>query len=106
MYNRLILNRTRSVIEFLLRTNQNGFRAKRTTVAEILTLRRIIDGVKECNINAVMAFIDFTKAFDSIHGGKMIRMLKAYGIPPKLEWKRCTQIQRPKLYHSMEKPKV
>ena len=29
-------------------------------------------------------FIDFKKAFDSIHRGKMIKILKAYGIPPRL----------------------
>ena len=28
--------------------------------------------------------IDFKKAFDSIHRGKMMRILKAYGIPPNL----------------------
>ena len=84
MYNRLILNRIRSVIDIRLRVNQNGFRPKRSTVAQILTLRRIIEGVKANNIEAVMTFIDFKKAFDSIHRGKMMRILKAYGIPPNL----------------------
>ena len=31
-----------------------------------------------------MIFIDFKTAFDSIHRGKMMRILKAYGIPPNL----------------------
>ena len=84
MYNRLILNRIRSVIDIRLRVNQNGFRPKRSTVAQILTLRRIIEGVKANNIEAVMTFIDFKKAFDSIDRGKMMRILKAYGIPPNL----------------------
>ena len=84
MYNRLILNRIRSVIDIRLRVNQNGFRPKRSTVAQILTLRRIIEGGKANNIEAVMTFIDFKKAFDSIHRGKMMRILKAYGIPPNL----------------------
>ena len=84
MYNRLILNRIRSVIDIRLRVNQNGFRPKRSTVAQKLTLRRIIEGVKANNIEAVMTFIDFKKAFDSIHRGKMMRILKAYGIPPNL----------------------
>lgn len=35
-------------------------------------------------IEAVMTFIDFKKALDSIHRGKMMRILKAYGIPPNL----------------------
>ena len=84
MYNRLILNRIRSVIDLRLRTNQNGFRPTRTTVAQILALRRIIEGVKSNNLKAILTFIDFKKAFDSIHRGKMIRILKAYGIPPNL----------------------
>ena len=84
MYNRLILNRIRSVIDPKLRYNQNGFRPKRTTVAQVLALRRIIEGVKANNLPAVMTFIDFSKAFDSIHRGKMIKILKAYGIPPTL----------------------
>ena len=84
IYNRLILNRIRSVIDVKLRINQNGFRSKRTTVAQILTLRRIIEGVKANNLPAVLTFIDFKKAFDSIHRGKMMQILRAYGIPPNL----------------------
>ena len=84
IYNRLILNRIRSVIDVRLRHNQNGFRPKRTTVAQILTLRRIIEGVKANNLSAIITFIDFRKAFDSIHRGKMMKILKAYGIPPNL----------------------
>ena len=66
IYNRLILNRIRSVIDVKLRINQNGFRSKRTTVAQILTLRRIIEGVKANNLPAILTFIDFKKAFDSV----------------------------------------
>ena len=84
LYNRLILNRIRSVIDPKLRYNQNGFRPKRTTVAQVLALRRIIEGVKAKHLPAVLTFIDFSKAFDSIHRGKMIKILKAYGIPPTL----------------------
>ena len=84
IYNRLILNRIRSVIDVKLRYNQNGFRPKRTTVAQILALRRIIEGVKANNLSAILTFIDFRKAFDSIHRGKMMKILRAYGIPPNL----------------------
>ena len=31
-----------------------------------------------------MTFIDFRKAFDSIHRGRMLDILRAYGIPEKL----------------------
>ena len=84
MYNRLILNRIRSVLDVKLRRNQNGFRPKRTTVAQILALRRVIEGVKANNLPAIITFIDFKKAFDFIHRSKMMKILQAYGIPPNL----------------------
>jgi len=84
LFNRMILNRIRSVIDPKLRVNQNGFRPKRTTVSQILALRRIIEEVKKNNLPAVLTFIDFKKAFDSIHRRKMMKILKAYGIPPNL----------------------
>ena len=33
---------------------------------------------------AILTFIDFKKAFDSIRRGKMMQILKAYGVPPRL----------------------
>ena len=53
-------------------------------VNEILTVRRIIDGIKEKNLVACIIFIDFSKAFDSIHRPKMAEILKSYGIPNKI----------------------
>ena len=81
VYNKMLLNRIRPEIEKILRKNQNGFRPKRGTEAQILTIRRIIEGVKSKNLSAVLLFIDFRKAFDSIHKGKMREILRAYGIP-------------------------
>ena len=51
------------------------------TMGQILTIRRILDGVRADNLPAVLLFIDFSKAFDSIHRGKMRDILIAYGIP-------------------------
>ncbi|XP_072022739.1 uncharacterized protein [Amphiura filiformis] len=80
-YNRMILNRIRPEIDKHLRTNQNGFRVGRTTVGHILELRRLIEEVKAHNLPAIITFIDFKKAFDTIHRGKMLKILHAYGIP-------------------------
>ena len=44
-----------------------------------MTIRRILEGVQAKNLPAT--FVDFTKAFDSIHKGKMEQILLAYGIP-------------------------
>ena len=46
-----------------------------------MTIRRILEGVQAKNIQATLLFVDFTKAFDSIHRGKMEQILLAYGLP-------------------------
>ena len=81
IYNKLILNRLLPKVEPLLRKNQNGFRAGRSTLSQILSLRRIIEEITNCNKEAVFIFVDFSKAFDSIDRAKMFQILALYGIP-------------------------
>ena len=82
--NKMILKRIQPEIDKRLRPNQNGFRPGRSTTAQILALRRIIEGVKNNNLKSIIVFVDFRKAFDSIHRGKMMQILKAYGVPETL----------------------
>lgn len=49
-----------------------------------MALRRIIEEVKRNNMTAVLVFTDFKKAFDSISREVMLRILKAYDVPPNL----------------------
>ena len=84
IYNRLILNRLLPFVEPLLRNNQNGFRAGRSTLSQILALRRIIEETKLCNLDAVFIFVDFSKAFDSVDRSLMLEILALYGIPEQL----------------------
>ena len=81
IYNLMLLNRIRPEIDPILRKNQNGFRANRSTSGQILTIRRISEGLKAKNLPATLLFVDFFKAFDSIHREKMKEILPAYGIP-------------------------
>ena len=71
-------------IETILRKNQNGFRRNRSWTSQILTIRRILEGVLEKNLEATISFVDFSKAFGSIHRGKMGKVLLAYGVSKKL----------------------
>ena len=80
IYNALLRNRIESKIDNILRKNQNGFRRNRSTTSQILTIRRILEGVRAKNLQATLLFVDFTKAFDSIHRGKMELILLAYGL--------------------------
>ena len=43
-------------------------------------MRRIIEGVKSKNLRACLLFVDFSKAFNTIHRGKLFEILLAYGL--------------------------
>ena len=81
IYNALLRDHIEPKIENILRKNQNGSRRNRSTTSQILTIRRILEGVPAKNLEATMLFVDFTKQFDSIHRGKMEQILLAYGLP-------------------------
>ena len=66
LYNKMILNRLVPFVEPLLRKNQNGFRRGRSTLSQILCLRRIIEECNLSNRDLAFVFVDFSKAFDSI----------------------------------------
>ena len=80
VYNDLLRNRIEPKIDNILRKNQNGFRRNRSMTSQILIIRRILEGVQAKNLQATLLFVDFTKAFDSIHRGKMEQILQAYGL--------------------------
>ena len=68
-------------IENILTKSQNGFRRNRSTTSQILTISQILEGVRAKNLQATILFVDFTKAFDSIHRKKMGQILFTYGLP-------------------------
>ena len=81
IYNALLRNHIEPKTDNVLRKNQNGFRRNRSTTSQILTIRRILDGVRAKNLQVTILFVDFAKTFDSIHSGKMEQILLAYGQP-------------------------
>ena len=81
IYHALLRNRIEHKIEKILRKNQNGFRRNRSTTSQILTICRILESVYAKNLVATILFVDFAKALDSIHKGKMEQILLAYGLP-------------------------
>ena len=84
IYNKMLLNRILPCIDPILRKNQNGFRPGRSTLSQIFVLRRIIEEMNRCNREAYLIFVDFRKAFDSIHRETMFEILDLYGIPPPI----------------------
>ena len=84
IYNKLLLNRIRPEVEPILRKNQNEFRPGRSTLGQILTLRRIIEEITFCNKTAALMFVDFSKAFDSVNRDTMFEILELYGLPREI----------------------
>ena len=81
IYNALLRNCIEPKIDNILRKNQHSFWRCRSTIPQILTIRRILEGVRAKDLQVTILFVDFTKAFDSIYRGKMEQILLAYGIP-------------------------
>ena len=57
IYNALLLNCIELEIEKILLKNQNGFQGKRSTASQILTIRRILEGVCAKNTNVTLLFV-------------------------------------------------
>ena len=70
-------------MEKIVRRNQNGSRKGRS-VGQILTVRRIIEGVKARRTPVILLFAEFSIAFDSVHREKMEKITLAQGIPQKI----------------------
>ena len=51
--------------------------------SQILTICQILEGVRAKNLEVTLLFVDYSKAFDSMHRGKMEQILLAYGLPKK-----------------------
>ena len=80
----MILNRIRPHLDGHQMKNQNCSRSGRTITSQILTLRRLIGGFKDTNLEAIFIFIYFKKPLETIHIGKMLTILKTYVIPEEL----------------------
>ena len=76
IYNALLRNRIEPKIENILRKNQNDLRRNGSTTWQILTIRRILERVRAKKLDATI-FVNFSKAFDPIHRGKMEQILLA-----------------------------
>jgi sorting nexin-29 len=81
---RVILNRIKKAVDNITRQEQAGFRAGKSCTDQIFTLRQILEQSVEWNSCVYVNFIDFEKAFDSIHRESLWKILRHHGIPQKI----------------------
>lgn len=81
---KIIIRRISKAVDVKLRKEQAGFRPGRGCIDQIITLRNIIEQCTEWQRQLYLNFIDFDKAFDSIHRNSLWRIVRSYGIPQHL----------------------
>ena len=63
---------------------QFGFRKKRNTAQPIHVYRRLQEMHEEARLELITILLDWEKAFDKIHQGKLLEALRRIGIPDKM----------------------
>ena len=81
---KVVMMRITEAVDERLRKEQAGFRPGRGTTEHIFTLRNILEQCNECQRNIYVNFLDFEKAFDSVHRTSLWKILRQYGIPQKI----------------------
>ena len=85
VFARVILIRLQKLVERIYPESQCGFRAERSTIDIVFSLRQLQDKCLEQQMTVSIAFIDITKAFDLVSRDGLFKVLPKIGCPPKLQ---------------------
>lgn len=83
IFSKIILKRIEGTLEEHQPIEQTGFRKGYSVIDHIHVARQIIEKYNEYNLTYYIAFIDYSKAFDSLIHGKIWKALKEQGIQLK-----------------------
>ena len=81
---KVIIMRISEAVDKKLRNEQAGFRKGRGCTEQIFALRNIIEQCTEWQRELYINFVDFEKAFDSLHRESLWKILRFYGVPQDL----------------------
>ena len=84
VYARVLLVRLQKLAERVYPESQCGFRTGRSTIDMIFSLRQLQEKCREQNMPLYLAFVDLTKAFDTVSREGLFLALSKIGCPPKL----------------------
>jgi hypothetical protein len=81
---RVLISRITEAVDKKIRQEQVGFRKGRGCIDHIFVLRNILEQCHEWQRKLLVNFVDFEKAFDSLHRHSLWEILRNYGIPSKI----------------------
>ena len=77
----IVLKRIGGILDEQTSESQAGFRGGRGTMDQIFVLRQILERRGQFNRDTLVAFLDYSAAFDSVDRGALWGLLKISGIP-------------------------
>ena len=82
---KILLNRLNAHLDQagLILESQCGFRKDRGTIDMIFTARQLQEKCQEQNVDLYMAFVDLTKAFDTVSRDGLWKIMAKFGCPPR-----------------------
>jgi hypothetical protein len=80
----IILEKIKPYIENIIRDYQNVFRDGRSVIVNVFILKIINKKIWKYNQIVQYLFIDYQKAYDSIHRNKLWKCMEKFKIPKKL----------------------
>ena len=99
LFSCVVLNRIQTIVVEQLLEQQAGFRANRSTIEQIFSLRIVMEKYKQYNKPLHMCFIDIQKAYDSVNRDLLWKICKFYGLTDKI-------VNLLKMLHKNSKAKV
>jgi len=80
VFARVLIYRIYDIVDAKLRKEQAGFRHGRGTTEQVFILRNKTEQSTEWNATVYVNFVDFEKAFDSVHQDSLWKIMITYGI--------------------------
>jgi sorting nexin-29 len=84
VFTNIIRRRLEPYMERIVGEYQGGFRAGRSTTDQLFTVKQILEKCWEYDIKVYQLYVDFKHAYDSVHRGKLYKIMHDFGIPDKL----------------------
>ena len=84
VFSRILLSRVQEHLNSQILDIQAGFRANRTTVDHIITLKMLKEHTRDHNKPLFLCFIDIQKAYDSVDRSLLWQICRHYGMTDKI----------------------